>query len=362
MTAPVVRPDVARFVQDVRAALGDLAPDEVEDLTEGLTADVTDALGDADIATLGDPADYAAELRSAAGLPLRGPAADVEEPDRRPPYRKAADDVTEWLDGQTWWPATRDFLMVLRPCWWVLRGWVVFQLLFAQGPLLGLDRVLPRNPIALLVLLAFVVASVQIGVRSHRFGKREQQVVLVANIFLVLCLLGGLLAGGSGPSASDSAPVSMPTTSGLWANGGPVRDVFAYDGEGRLVPVVQLYDQDGRPLELAEELRVAADAEGRTVEAVPAVNAGGRPLWNVFPIRQQLVTGSSPVEEGEAAPTPRPIATAPPFRSVAPVTAPSPTPTPSPTASATQSPTASATQSPNASATQSPTGTRSPSR
>ncbi len=344
MTASVVRPDVARFVQDVRAALGDLAPDEVDDLTDGLAADVTDALGDGDISTLGDPSAYAAELRSAAGLPPR--ATEGSRPVEPPPHRRLLDGVSGWLDRQAWWPATRDFLVVLRPVWWVIRGWAVFQLVFAQGPLLDLGRVLTRDPLALLVLLALVVASVQVGRRSDRFDKPLRSVVLVFNTFVVLCILGSALAG-SGDSEPDVAPVGMPTVSGLWANGSPVRDVFAYDGQGRLVPVVQLYDQDGRPIELAEEVRMSSDDQGRTVEAAPAVNADGRRLWNVFPIRQQLVTEVT--EDGQVRPTPRPIATAPPFRSVAPIAGPSPTSSSSPTPSPTASPTPSPTPSPTAS-------------
>ena len=71
----VVAPEVAQFVAAVRAELADLDPEVVEELTGGLEADLTDSLEAAPGNGFGDPAAYAAELRSAAGLPPRPPAA-----------------------------------------------------------------------------------------------------------------------------------------------------------------------------------------------------------------------------------------------------------------------------------------------
>ena len=66
--------DVRAYVGAVRAWLGDLPPEEVEDLTAGMEADLAERAaesGDTLGALLGEPEAYAAELRSAAGLPPR---------------------------------------------------------------------------------------------------------------------------------------------------------------------------------------------------------------------------------------------------------------------------------------------------
>ena len=68
--------DVNEYVQQVRAELADLPPDDVEELTGGLEADLAERLAESPdgLAGLGSPQVYAAELRSAAGLPARGSA------------------------------------------------------------------------------------------------------------------------------------------------------------------------------------------------------------------------------------------------------------------------------------------------
>lgn len=79
MTATVRHVEVTRFVAAVREALQDLAPDEVDELTGGLEADLDDALADDSVGGIerfGSPEGYAAELRSAAGLPPRAEAGD----------------------------------------------------------------------------------------------------------------------------------------------------------------------------------------------------------------------------------------------------------------------------------------------
>ena len=65
---------VAAYVSEVRAELADLPAEDVDDLTGGMEADLselaTESGGDL-IGRLGTPGLYAAELRAAAGLPDR---------------------------------------------------------------------------------------------------------------------------------------------------------------------------------------------------------------------------------------------------------------------------------------------------
>lgn len=61
----------AAFTAAVRARLSDLTPEELDELLDGLQGDLTERLAD-EAGDLGDPRDYADELRQAAGLPDRG--------------------------------------------------------------------------------------------------------------------------------------------------------------------------------------------------------------------------------------------------------------------------------------------------
>ena len=71
MTTSTVTPEIVEFAQGVRAALADLPAEEVDDLTEGLEADLAEAYAEDLQRELPDPAAYATELRAAAGLPMR---------------------------------------------------------------------------------------------------------------------------------------------------------------------------------------------------------------------------------------------------------------------------------------------------
>jgi hypothetical protein len=71
MTTSTVTPEIAEFAQGVRAALADLPAEEVDDLTDGLEADLAEAYAEDLQRELPDPAAYATELRAAAGLPMR---------------------------------------------------------------------------------------------------------------------------------------------------------------------------------------------------------------------------------------------------------------------------------------------------
>lgn len=98
----VILDQVRRYAAEVRAHLADLSPEQVDDLTDGLEADLAEALADMpgalrplpeggdlpdggattllDVAArFGPAAGYAAELRSAAGL---DPAAPGPRPRR----------------------------------------------------------------------------------------------------------------------------------------------------------------------------------------------------------------------------------------------------------------------------------------
>ncbi len=114
--------DVLDYVGAVRAWLGDLPPEEVDDLTAGMEADLAERaaesgarLGD----LLGEPEAYASELRAAAGLPPRPEGSRYGVGARR----GVVAEVGVALRAAGARTLTRSpWLRDLRPVWWVARG------------------------------------------------------------------------------------------------------------------------------------------------------------------------------------------------------------------------------------------------
>jgi hypothetical protein len=127
--------DVQAYVRAVRAWLGDLPADEVEDLTAGMEADLAERAAESGGplgGLLGQPEAYAAELRAAAGLP---PRVEVVVPDAVPtePWTdRLVRDAHDLLARHPW-------LRELRPTWWLARGAVAGWVLAA---VLGTGRTL----------------------------------------------------------------------------------------------------------------------------------------------------------------------------------------------------------------------------
>ena len=161
-SVPRVPVEVRDFVARVRGHLADLDADEQQELTVGLEADLADLVAERGHEALGDPSTYARELRSAAGHDpaMRG----------RPGGRGARRAVMEAIDTthDTWdrlldsFPGgSRGFLSAVQPAWWLLRAWVAWMVAQdLRGPYFVTD-----GP-WLAVLVAFVVASVQLGRRE----------------------------------------------------------------------------------------------------------------------------------------------------------------------------------------------------
>jgi len=338
MSASVSSPEVVAFVAAVRRALDDLGAEEIDELTGGLEADLDDALADvasgAGMDRFGAPADYAAELRSAAGLPPRAErggrrgVAGVGERWRGVRGRRLA-----WLGRQRWWSPIRDFLLVVRPAWWVARAGVLAVLVAGGDGLTGSW---------LLVLVVLAVASVQTGRR--RLAERNRWLraaVLGLNVVAVLAL-PTVLDRAITPN-TIYAPMEVPPAQGVWLDGREVRNIVAYDVQGRPLTDVQLFDENGRPLAVGQSAR-APLWNGDTsfysdvmppvtgTAQVPMVTDQGRVVWNVFPLRQQqLQWRGATNENGEPVgePLAPPAAAVPPQQLIPQVVAPSATRTPS---------------------------------
>ena len=257
VAAPGATDDVPSYVAAVRARLDDLPAEEVEELTGGLEADLAEALAGFDETPrqrFGDPAAYADELRAAADLPPRrvepptglGPAlAEV-----RGRLVGSIDDHLEALRRLPWFAPVRDFLLAVRPAWWVLRAWVAVTLLR-----LSVDGRDTSGLVGgfgwLLVLLLAIVASVVVGRRSPPRRTSARAALLVANVLAVICLPLVVDEVSDRTSQRGGPTVLYELPPGLWLNGVEVTNILPFDSQGRPLTGVQLFDDQGRPIEIA---------------------------------------------------------------------------------------------------------------
>ena len=289
-----VRPDVSTFVARVRDLLADLPEEERLELTEGLEADLTDQVAEHGRGVLGDPEAYTRELRAAAGLdPVARRRAGLP---RGPSAADRLDAARAWWDELVARPRVApawSVLAALRPAWWVARAWIATVLLLRVLP--GYDpdglRWLPGEPAvpSLLVLLAAVVVSTLIGLgrlwpgdRSATAGGTTARVVLLGLNVLAVCLIPpvqqNLQAAYWASVRDDMPPYPSGRAQGVLNRGQEVCNIAAYDAQGQPLTGVQLFDQDGRPMDVR--------CRDRQATAVPWV-LGDVTRWNVFPLGER---------------------------------------------------------------------------
>lgn len=291
-TVPV---EIASFAASVRAALSDLPADELDDLTEGLEADLAEAYAEDLARELPDPVEYAAELRSAAGLPVRatsgrgpvdlGRAVAVKVAGARERTERA---VRENRMGA----AGLGFLADALPVWWVVRAWVLFAVVRSAAGAPGAAVAHDTTDWVALIAAAFV--SIQVGRRAWAF-RGLAPVVLLANVVAVVGFLpavGNVRAQVDELWAEASRPAGQTTQvevspEGLYSDGIAVPNLFVYDAKGRPLRDVQLFTPDGEPVRASAIggsgcLRPDCESTGFWS---PAVLADGSRAWNVFPMR-----------------------------------------------------------------------------
>ncbi|MCC2307104.1 hypothetical protein [Cellulomonas chengniuliangii] len=353
--------DAHTYAAEVRRHLVGLTPEQVDDLTDGLEADLGEALVDAPgtddlVGRFGQPSAYAAELRAAAGMP-DGAAA----PERRRgfwrwvtlPVRAAYEACVEGLDvlrSQPWWPPVGELLTVLLPVAWVLRGWLAYQLVaalagvYATGPRLSWAPF--SNPALFVAMLAAILVSVQWGRglwlptgRLRRLPRLTTVVALVA----ALPIMGTLASHDVEYRYStvvEYVDKAAPVADGVVVGGMAVSNLYVYDAEGNPLDGVQIYDDRGRPVET-----IQADSYGRydgwslygvdeRWQFTSVEDEDGRTRWNVYPLVGAPMSDFDEWDaEGRPSPSPgatmrtppRPFAKAPavPGRAQAPEAAPS---------------------------------------
>lgn len=282
------------FMAAVRGRLADLPTEEVDELLDGLQADLTERLVDGE--ELGDPAGYADELRQAAGFPDRSETGGAKA--RRTTARERWKLRAERT--RTYWAATpqrrgvRDFMVSLHPMWWVIRGLVLTWLLLAIFAHPNTHGVFLSFP-ALLLAAALIIVSVQWGRGFWRSKRWLDRLRKIANVVALVFLIPAFVTTYAGLATGDiSADPSLPYQ-GLSLGGAPIDNIFAYDCEGNPIDLVRLYDENGQPLTTTVEpssFPVAASAypsEKENLFYVPNALAAKTNAWNVFPLREVRV-------------------------------------------------------------------------
>jgi hypothetical protein len=250
--------DITGYVDAVRAALGDLPAatrDElIEDLPEHLAEVKADGAGSL-IDRLGMPEAYAAELRAAAGFvggfpdPPSGPDRLVELRAATLRRLRAADVRVGPLLG---YGRASEFLALLRPAWWLLRGYlaamVVAWALDDSGQPQGLlPRIGGSEVVAALLLAGGILGSLWLGRRERRgLASWPRYALYAGSAVLVLVAIGGFVNADGDTRGGGYSSVD-------YGGGNPysgVQDVFVYDRDGELVNGTRLFDQDGQPIVL----------------------------------------------------------------------------------------------------------------
>ena len=248
--------EITAYVEAVRAALAGLPEttrnELLEDLPEHLAEVAADGIGTL-TDRLGPPSVYAAELLASAGFvggfPDPPPSVDRYAELREITLHRlrVADAKVGPLFG---YARASEFLTLLRPAWWVLRGYlaamVIAWMLDDSGQPIGLlPRIGGSEVVALLLLAASVLGSIWLGRRSLRLATWPRYALWAGSAVLVLVAMGGFVSADSSTRGSFYSDVNYDSNPY-----GHVQDVFVYDEQGRLVEGARLFDQNGQPIRL----------------------------------------------------------------------------------------------------------------
>ncbi|WP_432980003.1 HAAS signaling domain-containing protein [Dactylosporangium sp. CA-233914] len=253
MTAPSSSSlEIDYYLERVREALADLPEDVRDDLVEDLPAHLAEVLqeqGGPLVERLGPPAAYAAELRAAAGVETRSAAARRSriDLDKWRARLRTADEKTGRVLG---YERATDFLRLLRPAWWVVRGITIVVVIFALD-IVPIDRI--DDPIGWAFMAIAVVASVRLGATGrpnlHRFVGYGITGVALIGALILATNLDGIVYRFTGTNTYTPVPYNPYSD---------VVDVYPVDQDGRPLEHVTLYDQDGNPISLGDAWRCSS--------------------------------------------------------------------------------------------------------
>jgi len=270
--------EVEAYLAAVRATLSDLPPAERDDLLAEVESSLREAADDTGSigARLGSPEEFAAELRSAAGL--HESSVTTSQPTIK--------ETIERLLAHPRVAAARRIALELAPVWWVARGYVVVVGIAALAHSGWSTRypVVPRlgsAEIGAAVIVFASVASVVVGLRMRHAGGGSYRAAVAANALCVALAIP--VVDHLGNSALQStAYISIPTAyvqPGLVNNGAPVLNIYPYSLDGKLLHDVLLYDGAGKAIDIGGNPSVP-DRDRRVLRTT-----GNGLLYNAFPIR-----------------------------------------------------------------------------
>lgn len=298
-TAVTLDEQIRSFAAAVRAHLDDLPADELDEIVGGLTADLTDQAADnGGVLDLGDPAAYAEELRSAAGLPPR------TETRRRTPLgvriRGWRDRTAQGIRRSPIGAWVLDLLLVLRPVWWVLRGYGIYVVVLAViitkvGNGGALDHwMIPDTALEWGAVAVLAVVSVQWG-RGQWLPKNALRHIRTVSSVVALIALVVTLPAAFTPRV-EYVGDEYGLQGGLRLDGVQINNIFAFDAEGDPIDQVQLFTGKGTPINLygqnggqrlysekTGETEVGLQDDGMRV-TIPAEDYRGKPIWNIYPL------------------------------------------------------------------------------
>ncbi|MBQ9916171.1 MAG: hypothetical protein IJO71_03105 [Microbacterium sp.] len=303
ITTPV-RDDIHAFAAAVRAHLDDLPADEVDDLLDGLEADLSDQASEAgDDFTLPDATTYAEELRAAAGFPERDDTARTKRAPILQVVREHLRETMVALRENPFGAWTLDLLASLRPVGWIVRGigWYLLTFLALSLVFPGIVYrgiwtallILDGNLAAWIFLLAAVFLSIQWG-RGRWLPARWLRVLRTAStvaVVLTLPILIGVFSSALWDLVHRDTGAVPSYTPGLSVDGQRVRNIFAFDADGNPIPAVQLFDQDGNPLttvgrDIGPTPYDSYFYGGGGPVPVPYTAPGASDTWNIYPLRE----------------------------------------------------------------------------
>lgn len=232
MATQVTDQEIKSFVRKVQNQLAGLKSDDLRELTENLEADLLDRRqAEGDKFKLGDAKLYATELAEAAGLDLEG----IEVSRLNIEFLKI-------------WKATLAYFRTLSPAWAIVRGWLIFALIYTPVAY-GRIGEIPTNIRDWLVLIALVVLNIWLS--RKQFSALKYPLVVLN----VLMLLGTTVVAADVAEAVATYEkyqiFEMSDT--LVAGGRAINGVCAIDQYGNRTQVSKLLDQDGFPIYIAED-------------------------------------------------------------------------------------------------------------
>ena len=208
-------PEPGAYLDALRRALSDLPAGERDDLLLDVEASITEAASDSTeglLARFGPPDRFAAELRSAAGIPLRAAPTQPESGALR-----AVERVVSRLGSSPIVARARLALRELAPVWWLVRGYAACAvLLVAVGghwdllrpfvPLFGS----PELGAAIVVVAA--IASVTAGFYARHHGPRGRRRTgwAALNVGLAIVAVPALIHAVKAPIQSEQITLAVP--------------------------------------------------------------------------------------------------------------------------------------------------------